>query len=172
MMQRCYDLKKENFKYYGGRGVTVCLAWHKFENFLADMGERPKGLTIDRINPDGNYEPGNCRWSKNKAFNRRNTNWFVVAGETLPLSQAAKKMGIWNTSIYKRLRQGWSKEEIVEYYRDGYPANRNPGRVFLTYGGRTMSQKDWARVLGCHTWSIGKRLKKGWPFDKIVEFYQ
>lgn len=73
MMQRCYDQHCRAYKWYGARGISVCARWHRFEAFLEDMGSRPDGLTLDRIDNDGNYEPGNCRWvtMKEQLRNRR-----------------------------------------------------------------------------------------------------
>lgn len=74
MIQRCYDHNYDAFYRYGGRGIVVCERWRTFENFLADMGERPKGKTIDRYpDNDGNYEPRNVRWAtpKEQTQNRR-----------------------------------------------------------------------------------------------------
>ena len=60
---RCYNKNNDHYDNYGGRGISMCERWHTFTNFLEDMGEKPmKGWHIDRINPDGNYEPGNCQW--------------------------------------------------------------------------------------------------------------
>lgn len=110
MHRRCNDQKNQAFKNYGGRGIKVCERWSKFENFFADMGEKPEGMSIDRIDNNKGYSPDNCRWAT-KEEQANNTRWNVFLetpdGERLTLSQFCKKTGKNYEAVKsKRLRKG------------------------------------------------------------------
>lgn len=117
MMHRCYSPKNHSFKHYGGRGITVCERWHKLENFLADMGERPPGTSIDRIDVNGNYEPSNCRWATplEQGRNRRKNYKLEVGGVPMTLDEAAAALGLTRSTLWSRLERGWTPEEAVKY---------------------------------------------------------
>jgi hypothetical protein len=106
LKQRCLNPRNRKWKDYGGRGIKVCDRWrNSFEAFLADMGRRPPGLTIDRINNDGDYEPSNCRWAtpKEQARNRRNAALILVDGCNMTLTEAATTLGITVSAVRWRL---------------------------------------------------------------------
>lgn len=110
MVTRCHNPKASNWSHYGGRGIAVCSRWREsFSAFLADMGAAPDHLTLDRINPDGPYEPSNCRWStmQEQAGNKRNTLLIAVDGQRMTLSQACARFGVSYSVLHSRLAEGW-----------------------------------------------------------------
>ncbi|MGP2517129.1 hypothetical protein [Yersinia sp. 2545 StPb PI] len=115
MMQRCTNRKSENFASYGGRGVTVCDRWLKFENFISDMGDPSNGETIDRIDVNGNYEPSNCRWlsMKDQSRNRRNNRIIHTPKGDMCVSEAAEVFGIGVQTLFYRLNHGWDTERAL-----------------------------------------------------------
>ena len=116
MKQRCLCVSNANFSRYGGRGITVCERWLVFENFIADMGEKPAGMSLDRIDNDGNYEPGNCRWAtiKTQARNMRSNVRWTHNGECLTIAEWAERAGIDRTLLRNRVARGWSIEEAMQ----------------------------------------------------------
>lgn len=117
MKTRCYKEDSISYKNYGARGITVCDRWlQSFENFYADMGERPEGTSLDRIDNEGNYEPSNCRWttSKIQANNKRGNRVMDIDGESHTLSEWSDISGIKLTTIHKRLNYlNWSPKEAI-----------------------------------------------------------
>ena len=117
MKSRCYDENDKDYPKWGGRGIKVCKAWtDSFAEFYKDMGERPYGHTIDRINNEGDYEPGNCRWAlpKTQSNNTRKNYYVEYQGKVQTAKQWAEELGIveYKTLLY-RLRTGWDTKAAM-----------------------------------------------------------
>lgn len=115
MKGRCNNPKNNRWPRYGGRGITICERWRKFENFLADMGPRPTGMTLERKNNNGPYEPDNCWWATvgQQARNRRNNHTITVGDESLTLAQWQERTGMSHATLLTRLRHGWTPEQTI-----------------------------------------------------------
>jgi hypothetical protein len=125
---RCRNKNDLGYKNYGGRGVKVCERWNNFENFLADMGPRPSPKhQIERIDNDGDYEPGNCRWATRieQANNRRNNHFITMGGRTLSIADWARKIDF----PYKELRAlvDYGEKLLAKNERTALTAARRSG---------------------------------------------
>ena len=117
MWNRCNDQTFSNYARYGGRGIKVCERWLSFQPFLDDMGPRPSVKhSIDRINNDGNYEPGNCRWSTQleQMQNTSCTRVFTINGQSMSVAAWCRKYGVKYTTVLARLKRGHSMEQALE----------------------------------------------------------
>jgi hypothetical protein len=96
MLSRCNNKNNYSYHNYGGRGIKVCKRWYIFENFLADMGDKPDGLSLDRRNNSGNYTKQNCRWATQdeQSFNRRNNRYLKFGSETLTVTEWSRRTGL------------------------------------------------------------------------------
>lgn len=96
MHTRCYNDKQPGYAQYGGRGIRVCERWHNYQAFEADMGKRPPGTSIDRIDPNGNYEPGNCRWAtrQQQNINQRRIPKVLWNGAEVALADVCRQLGL------------------------------------------------------------------------------
>lgn len=117
MIYRCYAEHYPRYEDYGARGVRVCDRWVlSFEAFLEDVGERPDGHTLDRIDCEGDYHPGNVRWATRveQANNKRNTRYVEYEGRMVPLGILAASHGLSPDRLRRRLFElGWSVERAV-----------------------------------------------------------
>lgn len=115
IINRCTNKNNSDYKDYGGRGIKICYRWSNknpkgFENFYKDVGNPPKGKSLDRINNEDNYKPNNWRWatSKQQARNRRNNHLILYNNKNLCLAEWEEITGIKQSIIRKRLKRGWS----------------------------------------------------------------
>ncbi len=115
MIGRCLRPSSTHYARYGGRGITVCERWRSFSHFLEDMGEKPDGLTLERIDNDKGYFNDNCRWATRheQARNRCDTRTLTCRGETMCLTDWAARLGIHPTALEARLKNGWTIESAL-----------------------------------------------------------
>jgi len=114
MRARCLSPSAGNFKRYGAKGITICKRWNSFENFLADIGERPTGLSLERKNSKKPYSPSNCRWAsaKEQAVNRSSTVMLTHLGKSMCLSDWAKQLTIQPYALKLRINR-WGLEKAL-----------------------------------------------------------
>ena len=115
MKSRCLNPRSHCYKDYGGRGITVCERWNSFEKFLEDMGEKPPGLTLERIDNSAGYGPENCRWATSKEQNRNSRRNALVSfnGQTHCIAKWVEVTGIGGPVIRTRIARGWTIERTL-----------------------------------------------------------
>lgn len=162
MMARCYNPKETGYEKYGGCGISVCERWHKFDNFMADMGPRPSGMTLDRW-PDGkgNYGPDNCRWATigEQIRNRSITVNITHNGLTMCVKDWADHIGMKYSTLKNRMQRGWEISKCLTVP----PSSSNASMFRL--GGRDLVTGGQIHV---HTRPYKKRplnTDKGTPRD-------
>ena len=170
MRARCKYKSSPSYPNYGRRGITVCERWaSSFENFLEDMGVRPEGTSIDRIDNDGSYTPENCKWSTRKEQNRnqRRCRMRTWKGETLPLIVWAERTGFHEETIRSRLRRGLNVEDaLTQPLTPPVPPPRP--KTTITVGNKSLNLKEWSGVTGTPVSTLKSRLHRGWaPFEIV-----
>ncbi len=162
---RCRNRHVKAYNNYGGRGISVCERWRCFASFLEDMGPRPSiKHQIERINNNGNYEPGNCKWAtrKEQCRNKRNNRLLTFKGETRCVREWAEITGIGEGVIQDRIERGWNTEKALTT-----PVHVIP--IMVTLEGKTLCLKDWAKRYNInYAGSLLPRLSKGWNIEKAL----
>lgn len=115
MRRRCQDQNNQDWLQYGGRGIKVCERWTAFDLFVADMGDRPDGHTLDRIDVNGDYCPENCRWASwtTQERNRTNNHMLTLRGATKCIAEWAEELEMPYATLYMRVRRGWGADRIL-----------------------------------------------------------
>lgn len=156
MIARCNDATDKDYSCYGGRGIKVCERWHDVRSFAADMGEKKRGESIDRIDSNGNYCPENCRWTDamGQGEHRRNAHLLTIDGETMHLRQACRKFNISETTLGKRLSSGMAANDAVN------KPIREKDRI-ITCNGMSLTILQWAERSGLKAHTIRWRIRNG-----------
>jgi hypothetical protein len=127
MKARCLNHDHKSYAGYGGRGITICEKWLRFEGFLEDMGEKPKGkYSLDRIDNSGGYSKENCRWTdaKTQCNNKRNNRMLTIDGVTQSLTLWAEQYNISPMTVRSRLKLGWDTIDALAHPVDKRKATK------------------------------------------------
>lgn len=171
MRARCNNPNHEKYEFYGGRGIKVCAEWSTFDAFLRDMGPRPEGCSIDRIDSSGDYVKDNCRWLPNESQsrNRRSNRWLCIDGERMLLCDAAERFGVKRETIARRLNTGYSDAEAVSKVLPKRSRRMRGCDHRVEIDGEVKSLAEWARVYGKPYSMVHQRVKLlGWDAKRAL----
>lgn len=176
MKKRCYLPTDTSFHRYGGIGIRVCDRWRdSFAAFLADMGECPDGMSIDRINSAGDYEPRNCRWATRaqQNVNRRCTIWVNFFGVSIPIKHACKLAGIGQSNVisYGKYHGLDTVSAFYEFIANiGTGATWHDARARIVIDGESVSLKRACEMFGLKYKRVHNRINKhGWDLDRALQ---
>ncbi len=164
MISRCYTLTNRAYKHYGGRGIAVCAAWREsFEAFFAHIGPRPSAKhSIDRIDNDKGYEPGNVRWATTfeQSRNRRCVKTLTLSGETRSIPEWANLKDVPIKVLKRRVAKGITDE--AQLFAPARPKRQIlPADALITLNGSSHSVTEWASLLGLSRYTIYARIDRG-----------
>lgn len=169
MLNRCYYEKHNRYPRYGGRGITVCERWlESFDNFVDDMGACPDGYQLDRKDNDAGYSKGNCRWAtrSEQCLNRSSTRKIAHNGETLSISEWAKRTGISEGTLERRINA--SKMAIDEALSVPVGCTKRQVETVLSFNGQNKALIQWAKEFGLSAQAVRKRIARGWSVESAL----
>ncbi len=175
MLDRCRNPNHHAFARYGGRGITVDSAWESYEQFIADMGQRPSAdHSLDRIDNDGNYSPNNCHWTTQRTQNRNQSRNVLLTfrGVTQSVMDWAEATGLSHAAITQRIKNlGWSVEEALTTPAGkacNWRGTQHKDAAQYEFNGKRQSLTQWAIDLGVPRSKLATRLKRGWTVERAL----
>lgn len=168
MIRRCENPETNRYERYGGRGIAVCEEWHDYKKFKAwsiDNGYK-EGLSIERVDYNGNYEPTNCKYVTyvEQANNRSNNRIETYQGVTDTVANLCRKFGKNHELVNGRLKKGWTIERAFDSPK-GYSEIQHH---YITYNGETHDISEWANIVGFKKNTLSWRLSHGWSVEKAL----
>lgn len=169
MYCRCHYPTTHGYERYGGRGIKICKEWinnpDSFYDWAINNGYK-KGLTLDRIDVNGNYEPSNCRWvtKQEQSCNMRTNRKIKYKGETKTLSQWSREYNINIVTLSDRLKSGMTIEEALNK-----PVIKSGGKLFYTINNETKLLSEWCKKCNINYQTVWKKLKKGYSIEKALK---
>ena len=154
----------ENSERYYDRGIGVDPIWEtSFQQFYDDMGQKPEGLTLDRIDNDKGYSKENCRWASitTQARNKSDNLVITFRGKTQTAAEWTEELGINPSTFYSRIRKGWTFERVIT-------ESSIDKSLLIEFNGERKTIKEWALDLGLNISIIYQRLKKGWTHEQVL----
>lgn len=166
--RRCFNPNFKHYPAYGGRGITVCERWRKsFPAFVQDMGPRPDGFTIERIDVNGDYEPGNCRWAsrKEQMLNQRNTRKVTIDGVTYTAAILSEISGLKTDTIMERAKHCDTLDEILDpkkrVFLEGLTYSPNFGKTHCNRGHEYTEENTYRTPAGYRHCRQCQRIRDG-----------